>query len=449
MNKDVFCIVPWSSITISPTGDFRICCFSGENLTPRNNIDGTLFIENNQGVPTNESGENLNILTHSLSDALNSSLHKEIRLAQVNGIQHPACHVCWIRDAASKKSNAHSNSMRIARSFDQFPLYDVNETSVRVDTADKNIDITGAINKPILSLDIRFSNLCNMKCIMCSPSYSNLWYEDWIELNGSTDFTLGLKKFSIIDKNETKKTTNMPNWYETQIWWDQFDKIKNGLVHLYITGGEPFLVPAHGKMLDILIESNLAKNITLEYDTNLSVINDKILERFRSFKKVNLRISCDDTKERYELIRFPGKFQKLVDNLQILRDKKLSNVEVQSITTCIGIYSLFAPLRLHSFFGPLGYKINTRILEYPLEYEVTFLSSKIKQKVIDVYAKCNVPQYVSSLLIGHLKKTLNDSNEYESALQIDSFKKRMDKLDELRGTNWKNVFPEIVKLIET
>lgn len=447
MNKDVFCIMPWSSITISPTGDFRVCCFSGENVVPRNTFNGIPSRENDQGVPTDNLGENLNILTHSLSDALNSNLHKEIRLAQVNGIKHPSCHVCWIRDDASKKSNAYSNSMRIARSFDQFPLYDVNETSVRVDTADKNIDATGTINKPILSLDIRFSNLCNMKCIMCSPRYSNLWYEDWIKLNNSNDFALGLKKFKIIDKNETKKTSNMSDWYNTQIWWDQFDKIKNGLVHLYITGGEPFLVPAHGKMLDILITSNLAKNITLEYDTNLSVINDKILERFRNFKKVNLRISCDDTKERYELIRFPGKFQRLVDNLQILRDKKLSNVEIQCITTCIGIYSLFAPLRLHSFFGPLGYKINTRILEYPLEYEFTYLSARIKQKVIDIYTKCNVPTYVSSLIIGHLKETLNDSNEHESILQIDAFKRRMDKLDELRGTNWKKTFPEINGLI--
>ena len=445
IDKNNFCIMPWSSITISPTGEFRICCFSGEHVVPRENTAGHLIRKSTKGVPTDSDGKNMNILTYSLADALNSDLHKEIRLSQLNNEKHPSCHICWIRDAAAKKSGVYSNSMRMSRSFVQFPKYDTNHKTVRLENAHLNITNTGKVAKSLVSLDIRFSNLCNMKCIMCSPSYSNLWYEDWIKINNTNKFTLGLKEFSI--EGDDKKTTNMPHWYETQKWWDEFDKIKKDLVHIYVTGGEPFLVPAHGKLLDILIENNLAKNITLEYDTNLSVINNKIIDRFAHFKKIELRISCDDTKERYELIRFPGKFQLLVDNLATLRKINSSNIEVQSITTCTGIYSVFAPLRLHNFFGSLGYKINTRLLEYPTEYELTFLSADIKQKILEVYSKTAVPQYVSSLIVGHLTNTLNESDKQISDIQVEAFRKRMNKLDELRGTNWKHVFPEIENLL--
>ena len=39
---------------------------------------------------------------------------------------------------------------------------------------------------------------------------------------------------------------------------------------LYFAGGEPFVQEGHYKMLQLFVDSGLAKGITLSYNTNLS-----------------------------------------------------------------------------------------------------------------------------------------------------------------------------------
>ena len=40
----------------------------------------------------------------------------------------------------------------------------------------------GTTKAKVVNLDLRFGNLCNQKCIMCSPQHSNLWYSDWVAI---------------------------------------------------------------------------------------------------------------------------------------------------------------------------------------------------------------------------------------------------------------------------
>ena len=38
--------------------------------------------------------------------------------------------------------------------------------------------------------------------------------------------------------------------------------------------------------LEFLVENNYAKNINIRFDTNLSVVNPKLFELFKHFKKI-------------------------------------------------------------------------------------------------------------------------------------------------------------------
>ena len=148
------------------------------------------------------------------------------------------------------------------------------------------------------------------------------------------------------------------------------------------------------------------------------------------------------------MIRFPGKWQTLIKNIETLEKSEIYNKIELSIALCLGIYSLFSPLRVYSKFGK-KYQINTRLLEFPGEYDIKYLSSDMKKKVIEVYDKADIPILTKSLIVGHLTKTLNQINDKKSKKHIEYFYSRMNKLDEIRGTNWKKTFPEIVSLLET
>ena len=411
-NKDTFCSLPWSSIQINPNGDYKVCCFSGAG----NGGD--------HGLAFDENGQVMNVLTHSILEAMNSRYHKEVRLAQSENIRHPICKVCWDRDDANATKGQETTSLRVKRSFKEISNVD---NYITLERAPIYLVKNGSLNEYPVSLDLRFSNQCNMKCIMCSSLYSSLWVEDEIKLYG---------KSIVIEKEP---------WHDSPKWWDQFDLIKHRVRHIYLTGGEPFVVKGHDRLLDTLIEGGYAKDVILQYDTNLSVINKKIMERFSHFKKIILAVSCDDIEEQYEHIRFPGKWETITSNLNKL---KQNNIEITRLTSCVGIYSIFSPIRLYNHFSKLGYETYSfRTLRAPEQYDIAYLPDDVKIKVIDTYKASNLPEKWKNFICGYLENSMN-KYEHISQNHINKFVTHMDNLDSIRGTDWKNTFPDVVDLLK-
>jgi hypothetical protein len=173
------------------------------------------------------------------------------------------------------------------------------------------------------------------------------------------------------------------------------------------------------------------------------VINDKILDKLKQFKKVMLFVSCDDIADRFELIRYPGKFELMTKNLQKLRER---SIEVSHISSCVGLYSIFSPIRVEDYFSGMGYsRFSFRFLRTD-PYNIAYLPDNMKKKVIDIYEKSNLSDRWKGFVCGYLENNMNkykdESNDY-----IIKFINHMNKLDDIRHTDWKKTFPDIVKLL--
>jgi MoaA/NifB/PqqE/SkfB family radical SAM enzyme len=441
-----FCTIPWVSIQIYPTGDFKTCGFTGNG--------------GNHGLGHDENGQVMNVLTHSIKDALNSSLHKEIRLDQSQNKRHPACKTCWDKEDAhaANMRDGHNYEMgtetsggysfRIQRTFVNLP----NQPGyVGVDDAPAAMSPDGSIDGKIIHLDILLSNLCNAKCIHCDPAYSTMWYGDYVNMTGSNEFNVGSKRYQIT-KKDNKYVTDMVRWHDSPIWWEQFESIAPNLRSIYFNGGEPFLAPSHDEILDRLIAGGYASQIRLRYDTNLTVINNKILERLSHFKEVRLSISVDDIEDRYELIRYPSKWDRLLENIKTLTSVERKNITYQ-ITTCIGIYDYYAPLRVIPFFTEMGFKNYSirllRTIDYkkPEFYDAVYLPRHVKEKIVETYEKSDLKREHKAVIVGYLKNNY-DKNEEFCRFGMSAFLKRLDTLDKIRGTNWKQTIPELAEMLE-
>lgn len=428
MNNSVYCALPWMQLMIAPSGDYKICCFSGD---PSSYTHGFCLDEN---------GKTMNVLTHSMHDALHSKTAASIRQAQMDDKRHPECSVCWGKDDDSASSGlTFSYSLREMRTFRQYPQWGIETTP----------DVITKTEPKIRSLDLRFTNSCNLKCIMCTPLYSNLWYEDYTKIYGNQFGDVNVK-YTIMKDESGKYKSDMPNWFDTEIWKERFDSVKNDLQHLYITGGEPFLVKGHLDTLDNLIECDLAKNITLEYDTNLTVINNKLLERFAKFKRVLISVSIDDVGDRYEYFRFPGKFSTVLENIKFLNENKGSNVAIKRISACIGILNIFLPWRLAKFVEseklspiPTSY----RLLKYPDHFDIKYLPKKLKDIVLKYYQNNESFDAQHSQVVGRLLNNY-DIPEEECVVKIHEHISYLDKIDKLRGLDWRKTFPETSALLK-
>jgi len=153
-----------------------------------------------------------------------------------------------------------------------------------------------------LSFDLDFSNLCNLKCIMCGPDRSSQWSKE-----------LGHKDVTPISKSKI----------------DQLCDMADNLQHMTIQGGEPSIMPEFEYLFEKLVTNGQCDKITIDCISNLTNVNNKFYTLLENFKTVNLNVSVDSYGKINDYIRYPSKFTTLEANLLSLIDRDIqANLQI-------------------------------------------------------------------------------------------------------------------------
>lgn len=433
----MFCKTVWNGLHILPDGYIRMCSL-GTNTKPSLDMQRA----------RDKDGNVMHILTHSIKEIMNSDKHKEVRLFNVNNPDKwsPHCECCENREIITNYDRKHKNKSR------RVYLLDIEDNDVvsEFDYTEDKIDSEGNIDWMPSSLDIRFGNLCNQKCVMCNPTFSNLWYEEYFDYFNTNSFGQG-SKITVTKDVTTNKWIEPPElqWFEDPRWWDKFDEMMPHLRHIYITGGEPMVTPAHDTMLDRLIESGYAKNIWLEYDTNASAVNDKIAKRWSHFKKVHIRASLDAIGDQYELIRFGGKWEKFQNNIKKLKqysDESHGRISLLAVSTCFQTLTAYSIVETEQWCKEVGVNFHLRFLEGPERLSAASLSDKSKQELIEYYTENKDNSQKASIIITYLKNHMGE--KFHKPASLREFIRFMDYLDSTRKTDWRKTFPKILEMVE-
>jgi organic radical activating enzyme len=435
-NLESFCGEVWSQIEINTLGDYKICCLAN--------------YAKDYGMAYDENGKMMNVMTHSIEEAINSVTHKKHRLQLKENIKVQRCRNCYDSEDSTRgqgdwgehsKKWGRSKRQRVnAETAREIPEY------VSCSQADKYTLEDGTSTAKVVNLGLRLSNLCNQKCIMCTPEYSSLWYEDWEELYGNRTVLppeTGDNQYRMTKDSNGRDILDYAKWWQSDIWWERFDKIAPDLRHIYFSGGEPLVAPAMNKILTILIDRGFAKNVTLRYDTNLTVINNKIIEKFKHFKKINFCVSVDDTNERYGLIRFPGNYDNIVNNIKSLKE---NNMDIEYISCCVGMAAIYSMIRITELAEELNVPTMFRFLEGPGWHDIRSLPRSAKEEIIAVYKNLDHSP-ARKKWYNAIIKLLEKYIDYEHLPRLKEFVTTMDKLDKIRGTDWRKVLPDVQDIL--
>jgi len=143
-------------------------------------------------------------------------------------------------------------------------------------------------------IDIRNSNLCNLKCRTCGPHFSNKWGEEF-------GYDVTIKRQDI--------TEYLPLLLGDSVHW------------MYFTGGEPLINRDHWDLLEELIASGRSKNIQLLYNTNMTTLKFKdkdITAIWKQFKKVTINCSIDAAGKQINYIRSDSDWDTIKQNFDKL-----------------------------------------------------------------------------------------------------------------------------------
>lgn len=331
--SDTFCILPWVHIATNASGTLRPCCNSKHGM---NN-----FIDPDDGKPYRFG-------TKPIEEYWNSEDYKNLRRALLNGEKPEVCQRCWREEETGVESLRQAWMHRWLEDKEY--------------TEEADLDIRYA--------DIRLGTLCNLKCRMCNPYASSMWVDEW---NGAYPD----QQISDHQKEWILEGTTGKHLGKLDMIVENFEKMIPSLEEVYFTGGEPTIIlDAQYLFLDRMIESGRAKKIKIKYNTNLTNVPQKLLDKWSHFKLIKLNVSIDGIGDLDRYIRYPSNWDKIEENFMKVR--QMDNM-ANEIHFTVQMYNI---LRLPEFLDwakPLGHKIYLNILNHPDQLNIRVLPTELKE----------------------------------------------------------------------
>lgn len=246
-----------------------------------------------------------------------------------------------------------------------------------------------------VSLDLRFSTSCNLKCISCGPTSSSSIAEEHNQMVNA-----GLITGPIYENNNWFTLSNIEPLMALPIKEVKF------------AGGEPMMIKHITEMLEMLDPSVIVK-----FTTNMTLFNPKVFELMKKFKKVIIAASIDAIGKKIEYIRYGSDWQTIEKNIS-----KYSEVAEIHFGVCVTSLNAMYLDEIKDWAKEKNFKN----LFYPAT-EPKWLSIKHAPKIIQ---EC-VPEFKSLVSEG-------DNQSY-----IQAFQKNIRRLDSLRNVNIRDYLPEV------
>jgi sulfatase maturation enzyme AslB (radical SAM superfamily) len=294
-------------------------------------------------------------------------------------------------------------------------------------------------------LGVCFDNICNLKCVTCSPTHTSQLISEWTKLesfNGKFD----KKYYTTIMKQAPSKF----DFVKSALTNTKFKKLR-----LEIFGGEPLINPTVFEFMDWLAEQPYASQTLLGITTNGTVYTDKIKEYTKKFKHVGLQLSIDGTGESFEYLRTNAVWTDTVDVAN-----KYYAMFVPNSNFSFNINYTLSWMNSANFANfykwvdqnfPNAHLHLTRV-ETPTWYSVDVLSNDQRKRIatmmLDQIAEKHTNPQFEKLKELYKQSMLFEGNQELNQRLYTKAKDLLSTLDNMRDRNFQQTFANITELIK-
>jgi organic radical activating enzyme len=369
---------------------------------------------------TDDAGNKFNLATAEFEDIQNSNSMRQLRQEFVDGGQPKTCRKCWREERAGRTSKRIHTLDRLKHMLPDQEW-----------TADA---------KPLMFLDLKLGNICNLKCRSCGHIFSSQWYQDQAKLAGG-------------NWKESNQVLNYAGRTETDMW-EQLLPHMDYVEQIYFAGGEPLLMEEHYRILDELVRRERF-DVRLIYNTNFTHTDLKgqsVFEYWKLFKNVAVGASLDGSGKHAEYIR-KGTDWKKVEQNRIEMLQVCPQVDFY-ISPTLSIMNAWQLPDFHRAWVERGFikpqDLNVNILQDPAHLRIDIAPVKYKQLL-----RVKYQEHINCL---QDKDPLQRATVgFESAVKfmmatdnthlIDTFWRKTHELDSIRSERLLDVIPELQALL--
>ena len=411
-NGKHFCVLPWVHFHAWPDGKVMPCCIADSNM------------------PVGEIRADETII-----QMMNSEPYKEMRVAMMKDEPVAACKRCYDLELMGEWTMRQSHNMRRGLEY--------------VDYISDVTNDDGSLKEfQMKYMDIRFSNICNMKCRSCGPSCSSLWSQEFLEQRGKEVFEEYFPKSNgkiVINNND-----DMTLMAKLKPYLDDVTEV-------YFAGGEIIITPEHYECLDYWVENDLCDQVELTYTTNFSTLSYKksidLMDYWKKFPQLKIWASLDAHGKVAECIRSGTDWDRIVRNIREVKEQ-VPHAQFQ-ITPTISIWNIF------DFPDFWDYMVDNKFIDVetssprfnlatnPWYANIMILPQSTKRRLAELYRvyqerhKDNHAIYNGFKMIIY-NLTVGDENKGG----ILEFKKFNEELDSYRDEKFEDIVPAIKEVYE-
>lgn len=396
-----FCMYPWVHIHAFPNGDVHPCCYSE--------------------------------MQHKLGDARSKSLKeiwndtpmKTMRYRMLNEEKSGACKKCYEQEQHGFFSGRQSANKHFGHNINR-----VAETLP--DGYQERFEMT--------YWDIRFSNLCNLKCRSCGHIFSSQWYQDQAKLAGPA-------------WKERNTVLNYAGRTETDMW-EQLIPHLEYVEQIYFAGGEPLLMEEHYNILEELLKRGRT-DVRLIYNTNFTHTDLKgrsVFEYWNQFRSVAVGASLDGSGVHGEYIR-KGTDWAIVE--QNRKDMLAICPQVDFyVSPTLSIMNAWHLPDFHRDWVERGLiraqDLNVNILQDPDHYRIDIAPVEYKAAIQEKYQQhleWLKPQDPLNRATTGFESAITFMNATDNSTLIPKFWEKTEQLDTIRKESWQDAIPELKALL--
>jgi MoaA/NifB/PqqE/SkfB family radical SAM enzyme len=291
--------------------------------------------------------------------------------------------------------------------------------------------------KPLMFLDLKLGNICNLKCRICGS---------W----SSSQFATEEIQFTPREKQKQTYAYQMLRagaWpRENSNFWDQIDQHVDSIRYIEFTGGEPFLIQEHFDMLQGIVDRGIAGQVEIHYNTNGTQYPDHAEQIWQHFKTVEIAFSIDDIGSRFEYQRSNAVWTEVCDNLDRFRDLREihDNIRLQICTT-VNVFNIYYLDQVAAWIAQNRESFD--FVYWNMLHEIWYFSighlPRTVKSVLSLHLQtCNVPKEYA----GEFNRIIDFMNQGEPSDGTDMLR-RIRELDQLRNQNLRSVAPEWADII--
>jgi len=352
-HSDTWCPIPFNAISFHPTGVFTRCMMSDT----------------------------------AMGESYDSEEMQKLRQDMLDGkwdIQ--GCNTCYKKE---QHGNISQRQKWLLRNPDDF----------KSQQGYLNPQITG---NPVNHMFINYSNICNFKCRMCSPLFSNSLIPEHKHLTNVGIF--GNAQKHKLNQNLIKNRNFINDYLR------KYPSKLDSVTSIWITGGEPFMDDSVYDLLSILDENDKSFETDMVVTTNGSKIDLDKLQQFETLKYFELDISMDAPNHMFEYMRSAGIFtweqmENLLDELKYFQDINSSWFKM-TFNASIQAYNFDTIIEFDKLCIKHNAANNSRQLLNPREFRTDVIPLEMRKKELRKLENYEIADQLSST---RLRRTIEDA----------------------------------------